>query len=147
MTYFKFSIMKNKSFQYCPCRILVWNCTVYYFILRIDPAREFFPYKAIQFLFEVSIGLIISHLIQSIVIKFRILNCTLKQQIVFIALNTFIFSVIYSLANTKFIELLELEDRKWGHYIFWYKVVSTSTLLFFILISWNFVHFLYQRRN
>lgn len=137
--------MKNRISAYWICQLAGWSSyiliyTFFYFTIRTKSSPDFFPTLFI----DAGGGLFITHLMRLFIKRYNLINYDLRKQIIFMALTTFVFSLIYGTIIVRLDELLGLESDMWKQYTFWNKVLRASISYFLILTIWNLIYFTYH---
>lgn len=137
-------MMKRLS-AYWLCQLGGWSSymlvyTFFYFTIRTQPSPGFFPTLFI----DVAGGIIITHIMRLFIRRYKLLNFDLRRQIIFMALTTLLFSLLYGTLIVKVDELFGFESDMWKKYTFWNKALRMSVNYFLILLIWNLIYFTYH---
>ncbi|QEC67226.1 sensor histidine kinase [Panacibacter ginsenosidivorans] len=137
--------MKYRVSAYWLCQLGGWSSyilvyTFFYFTIRTKPSPDFFPTLFI----DAVGGLCITHLMRIFIKKYNFLNHDIRKQIIFMAVTTLVFSLLYGTIVVKVDELLNYESDMWKQYTFWNKVMRASISYFLILSIWNLIYFTYH---
>lgn len=137
--------MMKRISPYWLCQLGGWSSyilvyTFFYFTIRTQSSPDFFPTLFIDALG----GLLITHVMRIFIRRYKLMNFDLRKQIVFLALTTFIFSLIYGTLIVRIDELLNFESDMWKKYNFWNKVIRASISYFLLLTIWNLIYFTYH---
>lgn len=77
-------------------------------------------------------------------IQIKVVEQTLKKQVGLMLLATLFFSLLYSIAVVKSLELLDIESEWWQQYSFWNKLVRESFGALLIFLIWSAIYLLYH---
>ena len=137
--------MRNKISTYWWCQILGWGAytlvwTFFYFAIRSKPQPYFF-----QSLFtDAILGLIITHIMRTVIKGFNIMRFDLQKQISLLLLTALVFAFIDSLVFVSIINFFNWELPQLKQFSYLNRVVRSllTTSLFYII--WNFIYFTYH---
>ncbi len=136
--------MKRLS-AYWLCQLGGWSGyilvnTFFYFTIRTKPSPYFF-----QSLFlDVAVGITITHIMRTFIIKTNLLNYDIRRQIVYMFLTTIFFALIYAFLITWADQSLKWESDLMKEYTFWNKLLRASFGFSLFLLIWNFIYFTYH---
>lgn len=137
--------MKKKLSAYWLCQIGGWTayCILYiviYLTLRLKPQPHF--YQVV--LFDSLFGLLITHLMRTVIKNREILRLSLAAQIQYFFVLTIIASLFWSSISIEAEHLLGIESDKASTYTLFEKTVYAMPGSFFFVLIWNVFYFTYH---
>lgn len=142
--------MKNKVSTYWLCQIGGWgvNAAVnifFYLTLAIHKVERFYLILFIS----IFLGVIFTHLMRNLIIKFNVLNQPLKKQIFWFLIFTLIFSIAYAATDVGIEKMLGLKTVMNPKISLLNELIRTFISYFFIILIWNLIYFVvhYVERN
>jgi sensor histidine kinase YesM len=137
--------MKKKLSPYWWCQIGGWGA---YCLLGIALAlfakRSAFIPSFIPILFLIpALGIPITHVMRSFLIKSKLLQLNVLKQSIFILLTTVFFAFIYSVIIVSALKVFQWGKFSTG-YSFLKEIVEQSSYYFWVLLIWNTVYFFYH---
>ncbi|MFZ4058042.1 MAG: sensor histidine kinase [Ferruginibacter sp.] len=137
--------MFKKLSTYWMCQLGGWGANMFisaffYITLSVRKVDHFF---LIIFL-SVLIGILVSHLMRKVIIKYNLLEKSLQGQIISFIGITLLFSVLYACADVGLEKILNLRDTLSPKISLLNEIIRTAISNFFILFIWNLIYYLYH---
>ncbi len=137
--------MRLKISKYWLCQIGGWSTyiivyTFFYVTLRTEEQPNFF---SILFI-DVLIGILITHVMRSYIIKTGILNQRIDRQITLMFLTTLVASFIFGFGSVIIEDGLNLTPDRFKKLTLFNQTLRATFGSFLFLIIWNLIYFTYH---
>jgi sensor histidine kinase YesM len=136
--------MKQRNRSYWTFQLFGWGVYVLVYL--------FFSYILDKFSFEflerlgitVLIGLLITHTMRWVIIRFDVLQRPIHEQIWGFVVLTLTFSVFYSISEIEISNMLGLLSRGEVAYSLWQRLIGSMFVNVIIILIWNVIYFVYH---
>jgi len=137
--------MKKRLSSYWLCQISGWTayCLLGTTLLIFAKRSAFIPGVVHLILLTPAVGILITHVMRSFLIKSKLLKLNVLKQSIFILLTTVFFAFIYSAIIESVLKIFQWTTLS-THRSFLFKIVKHSSYYFWILLIWNTVYFFYH---
>lgn len=137
--------MKLKLSPYWLCQIGGWGLyglvsIFFYLTISTKPMSSFY---STLFLFMAE-GLIISHLMRTVIRQYDLLNLPLSKQIYTLLALTIVFAFLYAIVDNLFTSLFGWETDVVKKYSFLVNIMRVAITTFLFLCVWNLIYFSYH---
>jgi len=135
------SKMKIKLPLYWQCQLIGWglNTLSHFFSIFL---MDFGNTGTLMIITTVAVGLPISHLMRTALVKLKVTSRPLRSQIVYFLCITLVFAVLDSFAWIGLISRFEYEFVSEPN--FWGRFIQLSSESLSLLLEWNFIYFTYH---
>ena len=137
--------MNRKISKYWLCQVGGWSTyiivyTFFYLTFKNKPQPHFY-----QTLFlDAILGIAVTHLMRSFIIKMGFLKLRLEKQIISMFLTTVVFSFLYALVIVLVVDSLKMTSEKMKQYGLLNKTLLIAFGSFLFLVIWNLIYFTYH---
>jgi two-component sensor histidine kinase len=138
---------RSQKRNYWLCQFGGWGVfilinTFYYYALGLP--EELYPHYFKTMYFMAFTGLVVTHVMRSVIIGINVLSFPLKKQIVWFLIITVSFSLINTIITVSTEELNEWEPLLYRDFTFQEKLLKDSFGMLLYFTIWNLLYFVYH---
>lgn len=138
--------MLTKNYRYWLCQVLGWSTlfltyTFFYITLIKKPIPNFYLFL----FFQVSLGLLITHVMRLVIREFKFLEAAIQRQIAYFLLTTIFFAGVYGIITVSIERSVNANmgtDKPALSFFVQAGRESFSNL--FVILIWNFIYYVYH---
>ena len=137
--------MRKKISAYWLCQFGGWGgygivYTIFYFAIRTKPFPHFFQYVLI----DVVVGIAVTHLMRSIILKLHLLDKSTRHQIISFAALSLLFAFLFGSIVMFLIHGFNLDPDYVKEYSTFNWILRLSYVYLFFLLIWNLIYVMYH---